>query len=148
MIISCSGVRNTPAEVVEMRYPFLVEGFDLAPDSAGAGRYRGGLGIDMRYRVLEEAHLTGVVERTRFPGWGLFGGEDGRPNRLIVHRPDGSSVDSGKVTALRLPKGSVIECQTGGGGGYGIAQERDPLAVQGDLGEGYITELLPRRHGL
>ncbi len=145
MHISFSGMRNTPVETLELRYPLLVERFELAPDSGGAGRFRGGLGLDIRYRMLEDAHFTSPIERTRTPPWGLRGGEPGRPNLLRVVLPDGSEHVLRKTTARAVPAGSAIEIEVGGGGGYGPASARDPASVQDDLRNGYVTEDAARR---
>jgi N-methylhydantoinase B len=140
MHISFSGMRNTPVETLELRYPILVERFELAPDSGGAGRFRGGPGLDIRYRMLEGAHFTSPIERTRTPPWGLRGGEPGRPNLLRIVLADGSEHVLRKTTARSVPAGSVIEIEVGGGGGYGPASARDPISVQDDLRNGYVTE--------
>ena len=145
MHISFSGMRNTPVETLELRYPLLVERFELAADSGGAGRFRGGLGLDIRYRMLEDAWFTSPIERTRTPPWGLRGGEPGRPNLLRVLLPDGSEHVLRKTTARAVPAGSAIELEVGGGGGYGPASARDPISVQNDLRNGYVTEDAVRR---
>jgi N-methylhydantoinase B len=139
MHIGGSGERNTPAEVWESRYPFLVEQIALAPDSAGVGRHRGGQGIDVHYRTLAEVFVTCNLERTKLAPWGLFGGGDARPNSWRVRYPDGRVEHYTKVTGLRVPAGSVIELSTGGGGGYGLAEDRSRGAVLDDLAEGLIT---------
>jgi N-methylhydantoinase B len=140
MHIGGSGERNTPAEVWETRYPFLVEKLELAPDSGGAGRHRGGLGIDIHYRALAEVFVTCNLERTKLAPWGLFGGGPARANSWRVRYPDGELREYTKVTGLRLPPGAVVELSTGGGGGYGDPAERAPEAVAEDIREGYVTE--------
>jgi N-methylhydantoinase A/oxoprolinase/acetone carboxylase beta subunit/N-methylhydantoinase B/oxoprolinase/acetone carboxylase alpha subunit len=145
MHISFSGMRNTPVETLELRYPMLVERFELAADSGGAGRFRGGLGLDIRYRMLDDARFTSPIERTRTPPWGLEGGEPGRPNLLRVVLPDGSEHVLRKTTAQAVPAGSVIEIEVGGGGGYGPALARDPNSVQEDLRDGHVTAEAARR---
>jgi N-methylhydantoinase B len=140
MIIACSGTRNTPIEVVESRYPIVVESYEFAADSGGAGRFRGGLGTNISYRATRECYMTAIVERQRTPPWGLFGGGQGRCNALVVHWPDGSTSSHRKATALRLPEGTVVDVLTGGGGGYGPPAERDSHAVATDIIEGYVTE--------
>lgn len=138
-VISCSGIRTTPTEVVESRSPLIVERYELAPDSFGAGRYRGGCGVDITYRFLKEAYITSVFERTLYPPWGLYGGAEGRTNDLEIEFPDGSSEHYRKTTRTRIPAGSVLKVRTGGGGGYGPASERDPAAVRGDVEAGYLS---------
>jgi N-methylhydantoinase B len=138
-VISCSGIRTTPTEVVESRSPLIVERYELAPDSFGAGRHRGGCGVDITYRFLEEAYITSVFERTLYPPWGLYGGAEGRTNDLEIVFPDGSSDHYQKTTRTRIPAGSVLQVRTGGGGGYGPPSERDPAAVRGDVEDGYLS---------
>jgi N-methylhydantoinase B len=143
--ISCSGVRNTPIEVWESRLPCVVERHDCAPDSGGAGQFRGGPGLDIHYRLLEECQVTAPWERTRTEPWGLMGGQPGLPNRLVLRHPDGHSEEFTKVTGLVVPAGGVLELRTGAGGGYGPAEAREPAAVHADIREGYVTEAAARR---
>jgi N-methylhydantoinase B len=140
MYITVSGIQTTPAEIAEARWPVRVERYELARDSAGAGRRRGGLGIDVEYRVLRDAYMTAIFERSRTPPWGLDGGNEGRANCLRVVAPDGESHAVLKVTRLALATGSLIQVQTGGGGGYGPPDERDPEAVASDVVEDYLSE--------
>jgi N-methylhydantoinase B len=141
-----AATRFSPVEVWEARNPWLLEKVELAPDSGGAGRHRGGLGVDMFFQMLEDSYATTVVERTRNAPWGLEGGLAGRPNSLAVRRPDGRRESlRGKNTRLLLRRGSTLELYNGGGGGYGPASERDPDAVHADVREGYVTEEEARR---
>jgi N-methylhydantoinase B len=140
MHISGSGIRYTPAEVIEARFPISVRRFELAPDSAGAGRRRGGLGLDVEYEFEADAFCTAIMERSKVPPWGLFAGESARPNLMRVRFPDGHAEEHGKATALPLPKGTVVELHTGGGGGYGPPADRDTEPILEDLREGYVTE--------
>ena len=139
MHISFSGMRNTAAETLELRHPLLVERFDLAQDSGGAGRFRGGPGVDIRYRMLEDGYFTSPIERTRTRPWGLRNGEPARPNSLRVLLPDGWARALAKTTAFAVPEGSVIEFSVGGGGGYGAPSERDPRAVLEDVEDGIVS---------
>ena len=144
MHISCSGIRNTPIEVMEAKRPFLVERFEYAEDSGGAGKYRGGLGVDIYYRALAECWLTLPWERMRTPPWGLQGGGEARPNQFRLRKPDGSARESFKATGVHCPEGAVLEFETGGGGGFGPPAERDPAAVESDLANGYVSEQAAR----
>ena len=76
-----AGTRITPAEVWEAKNPWLLERFELRVDSCGPGRHRGGLGVDMFFRMLEDCWLTCGVERTQNAPWGLQGGGEAMPNR-------------------------------------------------------------------
>lgn len=146
MHIAVSKIRNTPAEVVEARHPLLLRKFELAQDSAGAGNWRGGLGVDVHYEIMRETYCTAVLERSKTPPWGLFGGEPARANLMQVHFPDGSVKDYSKVTRLRLPERTVVEVHTGGGGGYGEPHLRSPHLVRDDIENGYISESAARTH--
>jgi N-methylhydantoinase B len=145
MHISFSGMRNTAAETLELRHPLVVERFELAQDSGGAGRFRGGPGLDVRYRMLEDGHFTSPIERTRTRPWGLRNGKPARPNALRVLFPDGSAQTLAKTTAFAVPEGSVIEILVGGGGGYGAPSGRDPRAVLEDIKDGIVSSDAARR---
>lgn len=136
---SRSGIRTIPIEAVEARYPYFVERYELAPDSGGAGRYQGGCGVDVDYRMLEDAFLTSTIERTLSAPWGLNGGEEACPNRRVVELPRAEPRVVRKATQMRLPAGTVLRLQTGGGGGYGPPHERSPEEVQRDIENEYVT---------
>jgi N-methylhydantoinase B len=136
----------SPLEVWEARNPWLVEKMELAPDSGGPGRHRGGLGPDLFFTMLEDSYATPTIERTKNAPWGLAGGLPGRPNAGWLRLPDGTRQFVGKATGLKIPKGATLEFHCGGGGGYGPPSERDPAAVLEDLREGYVTEEQARLH--
>jgi N-methylhydantoinase B len=139
MHISEACTRISPAEIWEAKNPWLVERMELAPDSCGPGRHRGGLGVDLHIRVLEDSSVTNVLERTKNPPLGLFDGGQGRANQVLIRHPDGRVEKHGKSTAVPVEKGAGWELHTGGGGGYGPPAERDREAVLDDLTDGYIT---------
>lgn len=135
-----SATRFSPAEVWEARNPWRLERVELAPDSGGAGRWRGGLGVDFHYRVLEDCWLTSALERTRNRPWGIAGGHPGRASSSVLVTPDGERRTLRKVTRLAVPKGSRFELRTGGGGGYDEPARRPARDVLADVEEGYLTE--------
>ena len=141
-----AATRFSPTEVWESKNPWLLEKVELAPDSGGAGRHRGGLGVDLFFQALEDMYVTSAVERTKTAPWGLEGGLAARTNNAALRQPDGSRTTFGKATRLLVPKGATIELYDGGGGGYGPPSERDPDAVRDDIREGYFTEEFSRRH--
>ena len=141
-----AATRFSPMEVWEAKNPWLMEKFELSPDSGGPGRHRGGLGADMRFLFLEEAWATSTIERTKNAPWGLAGGLPGRPNAGALHHPDGTSEPVAKATGLHIPKGATFEIRCGGGGGYGAPAERDPGLVHRDVRYGYTTEEHAREH--
>jgi N-methylhydantoinase B len=135
--VHMSNVMNTPTEVIEGEYPFLVEEHGLRPGSAGRGRRRGGLGQVRAYRVLgDEVTLTTMFERRVIPPWGLAGGGDGAPFRVTLRSASGERVVSGKET-FALRRGDLVRVETCGGGGYGPATEREADRDQADRREGY-----------
>jgi N-methylhydantoinase B len=146
MHVSESATRFTCTEVWEAKNPWLVERVELAQDSCGPGRHRGGLGLDLSFHMLENAWMTSALERTKNVPWGLAGGGEARANALELVTPDGRVTSYGKGTRIPVPKGSTVHLYTGGGGGYGPASERDPEAVRRDLREGYVSEEYARRH--
>lgn len=145
MPMGCSGLRGISWEVWEAKTPMLIEHADFAPDSAGAGRHRGGPGVDLVVSALLDMELTVVNERSQVPTFPLAGGRKGRRNEAIVRAPDGSLEEHVKVTGAQVPKGARIEVRTGGGAGYGPPEERSPEAVHADVAAGYLTEEGARR---
>lgn len=108
-----------------MKLPILVEQCALRPDSGGAGRFRGGLGVDRSVRALVPMNVNTKIERTMCAPWGLQGGHDGAANRDSIVRAGGEHVRfrNGKVED-RLETGDSIVIETGGGGGFGDPRER------------------------
>ena len=113
---------------------------ELAPDTGGAGEFRGGNGLDLDIRLLEDAELTSVVDRTLTPPAGLGGGGVARPNAAFLRLAGGERLECAKATRLRAPADSVLELRTGGGGGFGDPIRRAVEAVAADVREGYVTE--------
>ena len=140
-----SATRFSPVELWEVRDPWIVEKVELATDSGGPGKYRGGLGLDFTFLVLEDLNITAVIERTKNAAPGLVGGGEGRANGATLVYEDGRRVEIAKDTRVPLPKGTRVELRCGGGGGFGDPAERDPVAVHADLREGYVSEQEARR---
>ncbi len=130
---------NIPVEVQEARHPIVVERFELIPDSAGPGRFRGGSGVrrDMRF-LADEGKLTNLTERQRFPPYGLFGGRPGRLGRTVINPGPAEQVVHGKESR-EFAYGDVISFQQSGAGGYGDPLERDPARVLEDVLDGYVS---------
>lgn len=137
---------NVPCEVIEQEFPLRVERYELIQDSAGAGKYRGGLGVRTEYRVLSgPAEVFASLNRYKIPPSGLFGGMPSALNYLLLERPDGTLENHPKAPGVRVPQGGLISHQTSGGGGYGDPRERPVERVAADLADGYISEPAAQR---
>ncbi|WP_051791913.1 hydantoinase B/oxoprolinase family protein [Amycolatopsis jejuensis] len=145
MWMTMSGQKSMPAEATELRTPNIVRRWALAEDSAGAGTHRGGLGLQVTYEIRRNALMMGLAERSTSPGWGMAGGGDGQPNRMLVHYPDGRTEQIYKKTDLPLPPGTLVDIRAGGGGGWGPPGDRPAEAVHRDVEEGYLSEEQARR---
>jgi N-methylhydantoinase B len=146
MMQHISNGRISPVEVLESRNPWLVKELALAADTPGAGRHRGGLGFRLSVRALEPMTLASGVERTKIGAAGLAGGLTGTPNRACVRLPDGTVRPFRMEAGVEVPAGAVVEIVSGGGGGFGPPEERDPEAILEDLLDGYLTEAFSARH--
>ena len=146
IIFGGSTARNNPVEVVESRIPSMrVLRYGLRQDSGGAGKYRGGLGIERLYEFLEDGFITFSLERSVTPPWGLWGGKDGAVNGVDITSPDGAQRQVRKATQHPIAKGERVKIKSGGGGGFGRPSERDPEAVRRDVREGYVSAEAARR---
>jgi len=130
-----------PVEVLEIRYPVLVERFELnIEDGVGHGKYRGGFGIIKDYRLLaDEAVFTTAVNRSKFPPWGVNGGMNGTTNYMVIIRDGKELMRVSRILNFKLKKGDIVSIRSGGGGGWGDPLERDPELVKMDVMNEYIT---------
>jgi N-methylhydantoinase B len=136
----CQGdVRNTPVELQEIKYPVLVETHALRPDSGGAGKHRGGLGVELTYQLLQKCKANINLDRTRDPPWGLHGGEPGAVNECYIHRVDGTETAVKKATEIDIAAGDKVVFLTAGGGGYGDPGKRAPEATAQDIAAGVVS---------
>lgn len=137
----CQGdVRNGSIEGIELKCPVLVESRALRRDSCGAGRYRGGLGLDMKVRNLVEGKWN--FERTRrskCPPWGIAGGTAGEPGGNLLKLPGEKAFKWITGANIPVPLNSLAIVRTGGGGGWGDPLERDAALVAADAAEGLIS---------
>ncbi|MBL8582408.1 MAG: hydantoinase B/oxoprolinase family protein, partial [Rhizobiaceae bacterium] len=130
---------NLPIETLEARYPIQMEEYALRPDSGGAGRYRGGLGLTRQYRLLaDRAILQLRADRHEHPPYGLFSGRPGASSRNLIEEGDGWRVLPAKVT-LEIKRGTAIRHEQAGGGGWGNPAQRAPESIAADLANGKIT---------
>ncbi|HWE82719.1 MAG TPA: hydantoinase B/oxoprolinase family protein [Gaiellaceae bacterium] len=134
-------LKNTPVESIEMHIPVLVERYELLPDSAGAGRNRGGWGLRFDFRVLAPNSVLTArgMERVRFEPWGVAGGTAAGRTVAILNPGTAEERNLGKIDVLHLSPGDVVSMRATGGGGYGDPLERDPVRVAVDVEEGLLS---------
>ncbi len=133
-----SNCMNLPAEALEMDAPLRLNRVELRRDSAGAGEYRGGLGVIREYEVLaDDISFTHRGERHFSAAPGLNGGLPGASARSVIVRADGREevIPSKALTVLN--KGDRVIVETPGGGGYGDPRRR--RSVHEDLANGKVS---------
>ncbi|MFE7706507.1 hydantoinase B/oxoprolinase family protein [Streptomyces sp. NPDC057486] len=132
-------LRDMPVEVLETLFPVRVEEYAIRPDSAGAGRTRGGNGVVRQYRFAADQQLSLWWERSVTPAWGVFGGTAGAAPRVTLNPGCDGERSLLKTNALTVRQGDVLRCESGGGGGFGPAGERAAEAVAEDVRQGLLT---------
>ncbi|MFH1795279.1 MAG: hydantoinase B/oxoprolinase family protein [Pseudomonadota bacterium] len=131
---------NCPAEINEARNGLYVDRMELNMEPGGEGKYRGGRGIVMDYRIRgDNGFLTAGYTRSKFPAWALDGGNEGTPNYVRYLGKDGTDQRYAFVSGLTTHTGDVIRVVTGNGGGIGNPKERDRKLIEDDLKNGLIT---------
>jgi N-methylhydantoinase B len=132
---------NTPIEMVEATYPLRFKHYELIPDTGGAGKQRGGLGVRRDIEFLDQSgSLNTQFDKFKVAPFGLFGGQDGATGSMVMN-PDGSEPEDlrSKTVNHAFKYGDVFSMRTQGGGGFGLPEERDLTAVERDLREGKIS---------
>ncbi len=131
---------SIPIEMIESDMPLSFTRYGLLPDTGGAGKHRGGLGLVREWRIdAERATFTAQMDRFRFRPYGLQGGKPGAGGRLTLLRDGKETALHSKVGNMPLRKGDIIRLETSGGGGHGDPKERVRDAVRRDLEQGYVT---------
>ncbi|KVD30161.1 hydantoinase B/oxoprolinase family protein [Burkholderia ubonensis] len=135
-------LRNTPVEINEAEVPIRILKYGMVPGSAGAGRYRGGLGTVMEFRVFSPGTLVTARnrDRSRFASWGVLGGKAGSTSRFTRNPGTEHEENLGVTDLVVCGPGDVIRLEGCGGGGYGNPYERDPQMVATDVKRGYMSE--------
>ncbi|MET9438308.1 hydantoinase B/oxoprolinase family protein [Streptomyces sp. NPDC006551] len=118
--------RLTDPEILEWRYPVRVDSFAVRGGSGGAGRWRGGDGVERRIRFLEPMTVALLTGHRRVPPYGMSGGAPGALGENTVERADGTVEHLGGVDAVDVGPGDVLVVRTPGGGGYGPPARHTP----------------------
>jgi N-methylhydantoinase B len=132
---------NTPIEMIEMAYPLRVTHYEFIPDTGGAGKYRGGMGVRRDIEFLDESgSLETQFDKCKVQPFGIFEGEPGATGRLMLN-PDGADPRQlhSKTVNCRLKRGDVFSMMTQGGGGYGPPRERSRAAIARDIREDKVS---------
>jgi N-methylhydantoinase B len=134
-------VLNTPVESMETEFPIRIDRYALLPDSAGAGKFRGGLGAVRDWRVIADEMVFNLrTDRFKYSQLGVMSAKPAKPSTAVLNP---GTVDEkpmfSKVAGLRLKKNEVVSWRLAGGGGWGDPFERDIARVREDVAQGYIT---------
>lgn len=146
------GLTNGPAtisvaaqpgiEVYEQRAPILFTRFEIRPDSCGAGRSSGGLGVVREFRLRRgRAQVSVMGERGRYPAFGVNGGRAGATTEIEFRIGNTKYVPPHltKVERVEIEEGDLVRVSTPGGGGWGDPSERTPEKIRNDLERGYVS---------
>ncbi len=141
-VSNMGGSRATDPEIFELAYPYRLFEYELAPDTGGAGKWRGGTGAVLRWRV-ETPDIqcvtvgSGMLEKTR--AFGLFGGRPGSIPVMRVTGVDGRTRPLGLNQFSEIQEGDVFELFSQGGGGFGNPFARPPERVRDDVVNGLVS---------
>ena len=133
--------QNIPSEYLETYYPMLVDTYTTVIDSGGAGKHRGGNGVEKVFHILEEGEISIHDDRHDTQPWGILGGRPAACSEKWLVRKDGSREPlPSKIDHVRVRNGDRIVFRTAGGGGWGDPLERDPIRTRNDVARKLMTE--------
>jgi len=131
---------NIPTEYLESFYPMIVENYASVADSGGAGKHRGGNGVEKIYRVLAAGDVSIHDDRGRTQPWGILGGKPGACSAKWIRRANSELEElPSKIDGIKVVPGDCIIFRTAGGGGWGDPLEREPGAVRNDVARRLLT---------
>ena len=138
-----ANTRNNPLEDLAIHLPMVCDRYELRDDvMPGAGRFRGGIGVVKKQRMLTGGFITHESERHTDVPWGIFGGTTGQCGGLEIYNaanPDQITVMPAKFSGLRVNAGDVMAFYGPCGGGYGDPLERPPEQVLEDVLDEFCT---------
>ena len=139
MHLSEPGCRNNPVEVVETKGPWLIENYGMRRDSGGPGKYRGGVGVQRTYHFQHAAAALAIVKKTKSAPWGMHGGMHGDPGSITIWPGTERERVNGSLHEKDLQSGDILINRSGGGGGWGDPQRRDPQRVLDDVINDFVS---------
>jgi N-methylhydantoinase B len=134
-----SNLHITPIEILESEFPCRITRFELAPDTGGAGQWRGGLSLLREYELLDNATVIRRYDKSRFPPAGMAGGKAGCGARFVIKLGTAQEYVTPASGRYEMQAGERFLLQSAGGGGYGDPHRRDAVAVARDVAEGYVS---------
>ena len=138
---------NIPVEIQEGRYGVRVRQYALHNAGAGAGEFRGGLGVILEYEICDEGmELSTFFGRGQTPPVGIAGGSPGSVNYAIVISGGRESQPLTMSSRIPLRVGDRVRLITASGAGWGDSNRRSPQAIAADLREGFVTALRAGKH--
>lgn len=115
-----TNTRITDPEILENRYPIILNKFCLrTDDSGGRGQFNGGEGVERELLFRKPVTLSVLTERRVLCPYGMAGGESAKKGVNLLHKADGRVIFLGSKTAANIAAGDVFAMKTPGGGGYG-----------------------------
>jgi N-methylhydantoinase B len=134
-------LKNTPVEINEAEVPVKILCYGLAQDSGGAGRFRGGTGTTLEFKVFSPNTVVTARnrDRTRFTPWGAQGGHAGKPSAFHLNPGSNREVDLGNTDVVRIDPGDVIRITSAGAGGWGNPLDREVERVFADVERGFVS---------
>ena len=145
--VHITNTSNLPVESIEMEYPLLVESYGFVPDSGGAGKHRGGLGLRRVVRpVGHTMTFSGQGERFVNHPWGLFGGASGGTGKFVKLSGGAEIPLPTKPANLEVTSAEAIVVETPGAGGYGDPAERDKAEIENDFVSGKFSRSYLKQH--
>jgi N-methylhydantoinase B len=143
------GFTNVPNEFIEAYFPLRVENYEAILDSGGAGLHRGGNGLSVGYRFLNDGQIAIHDDRWLTYPWGVNGGVPGMRSTKILIRADGSEETlPAKCEGIEVKKGDILYFNTWGGGGWGDPFKREPQLVLDDINRSLVSVQGARSYGV
>ena len=138
---------NIPSEYLESYYPMVIETYASIADTGGAGKHRGGNGVEKIYLMLEEGEISIHDDRQISQPWGILGGKPGACSEKWLVKADGTKEPlESKIDNVKVANGDRIVFRTAGGGGWGDPLERDPTSVRNDVARRLLSADAAREH--
>ncbi|MBT3233739.1 MAG: hydantoinase B/oxoprolinase family protein [Calditrichaeota bacterium] len=147
MIDASGGVLDQDYEMYEQQTPHRIIKNEYIPDSGGAGKWRGGLGVETEIEIgSDDTTMVVFGDGDKVGPYGLFGGKGSILNNITLKYPDGKEVvPMSKDLIEGIPKGTMYYQVASGGGGFGDPKDRDNAKIEMDVKNGVVSEDMTQR---